>query len=872
MVQAYKFGQAKGAVARFRTLALIACAMAFAAPLQVAAQDAELLPAAEQQLAEAKAAMMGNSAEALRIARAVRGSASQDTVAAHRTRLVAQWLEAEALVRLNRSEESQVIIKSALEEAAESFASEKIYADLLRTQASLKALGGDYGEALSHFLEAHDRYKSLQDTRSQAIILQNIGSLYSDARDFERVMRYYRQANETHSDDPALALSAHNNIGNALKELGRYEQAKEEFDLALETARKMGSPMLEARILTNIASVQYHLEDYSAARQTLERNLQIAKNEAPSWLPFVYGVRAQVFLKTGNIAAAKADVERVFEGQDITATSPYFRDFHEAAQAIYSESGNYAEAMEHLTAYHRLEGQAQELSASANSALLAARFDSESRELRISALSAENQAKEARLENSQHQVLLLSGAVLFALFALMAVLFTLRTVNRSKRAISTANEKLTYVIRHDGLTGLHARDYFHSLLEQQTLSVKASGEYGVLMLIDLDRFKQVNDTFGHVAGDHLLVKTAERFREAAGPDAVIGRLGGDEFALFIPHPCEIEDAWDIAQAIIDRIAVPFHFEGHEMIVGASVGIARIHPDTPSTSALVTNADLALYEAKRRGRGTYVNYAEGMRAKLEERVSIENDLSHALENGEMSVCYQPIVDSTTGETRCYEALMRWNHPERGTVSPDVFISVAEDALIIDQLGSWLLRTACQNAATWDDQVKLTVNVSALQLSGKAFLPTVIDALASSGLKPDRLILELTESVVLEMSDEVERLTRSLNELGVSFALDDFGRGYSSLNYIEKMHFSMIKIDRDFVQAAAAGSQKSQAVVAAIVSLAKSLNIDVTAEGIEHRDQAQAMLEMGCSCFQGFHYGKPSAMISASVPLDKEERAA
>ena len=835
------------------------CALMLPAPA-LATVNADRLDAA-------KAAMMGDTAEALRLAREVRASASQDTVEANRTRLTARWLEGEALIRLNRQDEAETIVLDALDEAAESFAGEKIYADLLRSKASLKSLAGNYGEALSAFLEAHDRYQSLDDTRSQAIVLQNIGSLYSDAHDFERVMRYYREANETHSGDLALSLSAHNNIGNALKELGRLEQAEAEFERALAVAQEMESPALEARILTNIASVQYHRERYGEARSTIERAQRIAKREAPAWLPFVYGVRSQILAAIGATDLARRDVERTFAGQDLTETSPYFRDFHKAAHEVYSRSGEYRKAMAHLSAYHRLDGQARELSSSANSALLAARFDSENRELRISALSAQNAANEAQLVSSQNKIWVLSGVVLFILMALLGVLALLRMLSRSKKAVTQANAKLTYVIQHDGLTGLHSRDHFHTLLREQTASVATSGEEAVLMLIDLDRFKQVNDTYGHVAGDHLLVETAARFREAAGPDAVIGRLGGDEFALVLPHPCSLEESWDVARAIIERIAVPFPFEGQDMSVGASVGIARIDSDLSSISALVTNADLALYEAKRRGRGTYVNYAPAMRSTLEDRVSIENDLACALEKGEIAVSYQPIVRGDDNTVVCYEALMRWNHPERGAVPPSLFVSVAEDALLIDALGEWLLRTACRDAAQWDDRVKLSVNVSTLQLSKPAFLSTVIEALANSGLAPDRLVLELTETAVLEMSEDVERLIRSLTELGVSFALDDFGRGYSSLNYIEKMQFSMIKIDSDFVQAAAAGSNKSRAVVTAIVSLAGALGIDVTAEGIENDAQAASMRALGCSCFQGFRYGRPGDVDAPSV----EDRA-
>ncbi|MBX7528541.1 EAL domain-containing protein [Qipengyuania vesicularis] len=843
--------------------AILASALAIALPTAVTAADTAGVQDYEAKLTAAKSAMMGDTAEALRLAQEVRGSAQQDTTEAHRIRLVARWLEGEALIRLNRADEAQEIIEAALSEAGESFENDILYADLLRSKASHKAHSGEYGEALSAFFEAHDRYKSLGETRSQAIVLQNIGSLYLDARDYERVMRYYRLANETHADDLALSLSAHNNVGNALKELERYEEAESEFERALEQAVKMGSPMLQARILTNIASTQLLMGDAIRARATIDKGIALAQDTAPDWLPFMHGVRSQIFLEQGKFGQARTDIKRTFAGQDLEQSSPYFRDFHQAAYKIHSKSGEHALALRHLAAFHRIDGQARDLSAQANSALLAARFDSESRELRISKLSAEKQASEARLASSENQVWALTAGIGFVICALLALLLNLRVLSRSKKAISNANDKLTYVIQHDGLTGLYSRDHFHALLEEEVSSANQDEQSGVLMLIDLDRFKQVNDTYGHAAGDRVLVNTALRFREAAGQDAVIGRLGGDEFALFMPHPYAVEDAWDVARAIIERIAIPFSHESHEVLVGASVGIASIGGEDRSMSSIITNADLALYEAKRRGRGMFVNYKPSMRSKLEERTSIENDLAKALEKNELSIAYQPIVDGPSGDVRCYEALMRWNHPERGEVSPDLFVPVAEDALLIDTLGAWLLKTACRDAMSWKEDVKLTVNVSAVQLSNRSFLSTVIEALASSGLQPNRLILELTESVVLEMDEHVERLIKSLHDLGVSFALDDFGRGYSSLNYIEKMQFSMIKIDRDFVQAAAAGSAKSQAVVSAIVSLAHSLGIDVTAEGIEGVEQADAMRGLGCSWFQGFHFGRPEPLHMETI---------
>ena len=808
------------------------------------------------KLAGAKAAMMGNTAEALQLAQDAGKLASADTTEARKARLTAQWLEAEALMRLNRASEAQAIIASAIEEAERHFPDDKLNADLLRSHASLKANAGAYGDALSTFLQAHDRYQELGEARSRAIVLQNIGSLYSDARDYERVLRYYRQATEAYPEDLALSLSAHNNVGNALKELGRLDEAEAEFRRALEVAKQMNSPLLEARILTNIASTQQLNGQLAQANATIAEGLSLARSGAPEWLPFLYGVRSQINLADGRIAKARFDIARTFDGQNLEATSPYFRDFHEAAYEIYRRSDDTAAALPHLAAFYRLDGQARELSATANSALLAARFDAENRELRISKLSAEKEAGEAKLLGERNKVWLLSTLVTLIVAAFFAVLFTLRAVSRSRQNIAIANDKLTYLTQHDGLTGLHSRDHFHKLLSDEIASAQRADELGVLMLIDLDRFKQVNDSYGHPAGDFVLREVASRFRDAAGDTAVIGRLGGDEFAIFLPHAFAIEDAWEIAQDIIDSCAAPFVFDDNEVSIGASIGIARLGLRGQCTSSAMTNADLALYEAKDRGRGNFVNYNAVMRAQLEERSSFENDLAGALENGEISVNYQPIVDARTGRIQAYEALMRWQHPERGAVAPAQFIAVAEDTQLIEPLGAWLLRTACTDALNWTDDVKLTVNVSAIQLASRNFLSMVVDALARSGLSPERLVLELTETIVLEMDEGIERLIRSLDELGVSFALDDFGRGYSSLNYIEKLHFSLIKIDRDFVQAAAAGSRKSRAVVSAVVSLAKSLNIHVVAEGIECAQQAEAMEELGCTSFQGFRYGEPA----------------
>nr|WP_298927873.1 EAL domain-containing protein [uncultured Erythrobacter sp.] len=844
--------------------ALLASALLIAAPAPVFAQQNEEPTPYEESIAAAKSQMMGNSAAALEAALKAENLASADKKSSVLPRLTAMWLQGEALMRLNRAPEAQKIIAEALDEVAVKAPDDKLHADLLRSQAGLQASKGDYGEALSSFQQSHDRYKALGEARSQAIVLQNMGSLYSDARDYERVLSYYREATSVFPEDSNLSLSAHNNRGNALKELARYDEAEEEFQLALKVASTMSSAMLEARILTNIASTQFLNGQLAAAEQSVNQGMRLATRDAPDWLPFLHGVKAQIAYADGRTSLAQVHMARTFEGQDIDKTSPYFRDFHETAYGIYSETGNYRLAAQHIAAFNRIDSQARDLSAQANNALLGARFDAENRELRISKLSAEKELNEAQLTTANNQNVLLSTIIALVIIAFLIALAVLRTVNRNRAAIKSANEKLTYVTQHDSLTGLFARDHFRDLLDQEAAGCVKDGKQGVLMLIDLDRFKQVNDVHGHAAGDALLTEVAQRFREASGENAVIGRLGGDEFGLFLPHPSTLEEASEIAHAIIERVGKPFEIEDKEISVGASIGMAEIGRDGSSTSILMTNADLALYEAKGSGRGTHVSYRHAMRGQLEERALLESDLKHALGRDEISVSYQPIVGMDGKTVICQEALMRWNHAERGPVAPDVFIPIAEDSLLIEPLGEWLLRSACHEAASWPDNIKLSVNVSPVQLTNRSFLSTVVEALASSGLSADRLLLEITESTVLEMDDDLSSLIRSLTDLGVSFALDDFGCGYSSLNYIEKMQFSMIKIDRDFVQAATAGSEPSRAIVTAIVSLAQSLDILVTAEGIESDAEADSMRELGCTSFQGYHYGWPTANHIAGEP--------
>ena len=480
---------------------------------------------------------------------------------------------------------------------------------------------------------------------------------------------------------------------------------------------------------------------------------------------------------------------------------------------------------------------------------------------------------EGRLHGSQDRILLSCVTLLLAVCLGLSIFGAFRSLNRSRLALRAANEKLLLVSRHDPLTGLIGRAHFNDRFEHMLAEIHAGDRPPAsLMLIDLDYFKKVNDVYGHRAGDEILVQAAERFRDVLGPDCEIGRVGGDEFAALVPYLQKATAARDLAQRLVGRIKEPFMFAGETIRIGASVGIAVLGKDGDTSSTVTTNADLALYEAKRRGRGTSVIYRPAMRSAVEERASLEKGLTQALQNGELKLHFQPIVEAGGGDIVCREALMRWDHPERGLLYPDLFIPLAEDRHIIQQLGAWLLRSACVEAAAWDDDIRLALNISTVQLDDANFLKFVVEALASSSLPADRLILELDESIFSKMDAQLVNTLQSLRVLGVHLALDHFGRGHSSLSYLEMIDFSMIKIDRGFVQSAAAGSAGAVAIVSAIISLAQTLGFDITAEGVEGAEQAETMKSFGCTHLQGYLFGRPEELITPDVaPMQQSSRA-
>lgn len=427
----------------------------------------------------------------------------------------------------------------------------------------------------------------------------------------------------------------------------------------------------------------------------------------------------------------------------------------------------------------------------------------------------------------------------------------------SKEKLQVQNRRLQYDAYHDSLTGMPNRLSFWQRLQEVVNQVRPYNGSAVVMLFDLDNFKDVNDTQGHDAGDKLLQDLASRLSFFRKSSETLYRLGGDEFAL-VSHDLNEEMALERAEAIREKISQPYQIYDTLIQIGACIGIV-ISDGESRTDYLYKCADLALYEAKKEGSGKVQVYRPGLLQRQQENKSFEDDLIQALNKGEFRVYYQPIADTMNGEIYGYEALMRWFHPLRGSVPPTEFIPVAEKIGLINQLGEWVLRTACEAAASWSSPLKVSVNVSPIQLINSSLTDTVVAILRSTGLDPHRLDLEITESDVFNENTRSLEILSQLRELGVQISIDDFGTGYSSLSRLSYFPFDKIKIDRSFV--INIPDQKDDLdIVRLIISMGKSLHMRIVAEGVETEAQLQSLRKLGCDLVQGYLIGKPGPLNS------------
>jgi diguanylate cyclase (GGDEF)-like protein/PAS domain S-box-containing protein len=438
-----------------------------------------------------------------------------------------------------------------------------------------------------------------------------------------------------------------------------------------------------------------------------------------------------------------------------------------------------------------------------------------------------------------------------------------------------AESQIVYQAGHDSLTGLPNRMLFHDRLAQALAGARRHGGRLAVLFLDLDQFKVVNDTLGHAAGDRLLIEIAGRLQQAVRGSDTVARVGGDEFTFLVPDIDRAADVARIAQKILDAVARPLEIDGHRLFITTSIGISLFPADGEEAEALLTSADIAMYRAKDQGRNGFQLSSPAMNAKSVARLSLERDLRLAIERGELSLVYQPQASVVSGKTVGVEALLRWNHPQRGLILPGEFIAIAEETRLILPLGEWVLRTACEQARRWQTsggpRLRVAVNLSALQFRDRSLARMVQAMLRESGVDPALLVLEITESAAMLNAGLTIEVLSELREMGLRIAIDDFGTGHASLSYLKQFPIDELKIDRSFVSDMEA-SPEGSAIITAIIGLAHGLGLDVIAEGVENESQLRLLAARGCDEYQGYLFSTPLAPAIIPRFLEQSRRPA
>ncbi|MVT55699.1 EAL domain-containing protein [Bradyrhizobium yuanmingense] len=467
-----------------------------------------------------------------------------------------------------------------------------------------------------------------------------------------------------------------------------------------------------------------------------------------------------------------------------------------------------------------------------------------------------------------------NGDLAFLLIAFLVVIYGsvllrgvfINSFSFARRVIRQIEAERT--VRLDPLTHLPNRVAFNETLDAALKRLALSGEEFAVLLLDLDRFKEVNDQFGHPAGDEFLVQVASRLQRCTRAAEHVARIGGDEFALVMANLTRPEDALEIAERFVAAFSEPFQIEGRQMVGATSVGIVLAPRDGNTPLDLMKNADAALYRAKKAGPGTVCFFEQADDKSSRERKALQADLAGAIARNELFLVFQPFLDLGTNRITGFEALLRWQHPSRGLVPPSEFIPVAEETGLIHEIGEWVIRRACATVADWPEEIRVAVNFSAAQFHNTAILQTIVQALAEARIAPHRLEIEITESMLLSKYGSAATVLNALLELGVTLALDDFGTGFSSLTYLRKLPFSRIKIDQSFIRDMLV-QPDCAAIVKSVISLASDLRIGVVAEGVETADQLEYLRQISCDEVQGYLISRPVAADGVMALLETKK---
>jgi EAL domain-containing protein (putative c-di-GMP-specific phosphodiesterase class I)/GGDEF domain-containing protein len=795
----------------------------------------------DEIIAEARTNMMRDPASALALAQEAEGMAPAgiNGTADGFDLAMANWLQSEALTRLGRPNEARPVAEHALELLGENPAPTKLYADILLSLGRTLKLMGEHGEALDIFQSAFDVYVAIGETRSQAIVLQSIGSIYNDARQYTRAVQYYEDAIERHQDTN-LDLAAFNNLGNAYTALEDYGDALSYYNRALEIAREMDSNLLQARILNNIASLHIAAGEWDAADEAIDDAFAAGGDpQGAEWARFLYGVRAQAAFGRREYQRARTFMALVFDGIELTETNHHFTDFHETAAHIFEAVGEYPLAIEHFEAFKRLDDESREFAASANAALTGAQFDFAAQELEIEQLRAEGLERDlALIQSETRQRTLLAIGAGFLLFVSLAiaviVLLGFRARNRLMR------EQLNV----DAETGLPTR---HALVIERDRRLRDQSAGSYFAAIQLDRASSIETLLGIDAFTIMQKRLGARLADADGV-VFSGLMGPGLFGAILDTDDEIV-LQDEIRELLAGFCQPLNIDGVNVDINATIGL----DDSHASDLAARHAIIAVSQAQEM-MAQHAIFNDRQLGDPAENLSLMTRMCEIIRTGRMELHLQPKLDLRNGRYSSAEALCRWPDGEGGYISPDKFIPQAEETGRIRELTEWSLYAAKQHKielASAGFDIDIAVNISGRLLTDAAFGHRALEIL---GFGVSGFTFEITETAMIHQPEAaIANLDRWV-DAGIRIAIDDYGTGLSSLSYLKRLPCSELKLDKIFIEGARTNA-KDRTLIKSTVDLAHNLGMTLTAEGVEDEMVLAALKAMGCDHAQGYGLARP-----------------
>lgn len=817
----------------------------------------EEAPDFEDLVNQAKSNMMADPQAALTLAEQAEELATPGNVDNPDIALATVWwLQSEALTRLGRPVDARPVAEQALERFPDTVEPNKLYADILVSLGRINKLTGDYGLALENFLSAYEVFHEIGETRSESIVLQSIGSIYKAAHQYDRAVSYYADAADRYQGDPALELAARNNLANVLRELGRYDEALANFQRAHEIAVEMESPLLEARILNNIGSLHVTFGNHAEADVAIDRAFELIDPAGTEWARFLWGVRAQAAYERGDFRAARSHIRRAFDGVSIRETTQHFTEFHEAAANIYQAIGDWDAAVPHLLSFKRLDDEAREVAASANSALLAAQFEFAEQELQIEQLRAQGLEQDLALSNARaRQRLLASGAVtLLSLLMLIGILLRARAVKERQKVLERA-------LYEDADTGLPARPAAERIIE---LAAAEDKHNYTAVALGIERYKHLEGALGFVKIAELKRAMVKRLEDNI--DAEIVGLFSPSVLGLVLHTDDLDASMQEAERARRCFLSPLQIDGVDIDVAVTAGIAP----APAGELGVRNAVIALEQARDLNQMSAV-FDEKRFGDPAKNLALMSRMLGATRNGDMSLHYQPKLHLASGTYKAAEALSRWDDAERGPISPLEFIPLAEETGHIRDFTEWTLEQVVRDQAVMrraGHSLAVAVNISGALISDQDFAERALRIAKSA---PDPVSFEITETAAMEHPERAMANLEKWRSAGIKLAIDDYGSGLSSLAYLRNLPSHELKLDRAFISNIET-SRKDRFLVRSTADLAHALDLELTAEGVE-TEAGLAILKMfGCDWAQGYVLSKPRPLNSLIEFLDEQAKLA